>query len=34
MLLGALGERLLGNLLTRKGKIRTGESTSGAGQDF
>ena len=34
MLLGTLGERLLGNLLTSKGKVRAGESTSGAGQDF
>ena len=34
MLLGTLGASLLGNLLTGKGIIRTGEGTVRAGQDF
>ena len=34
MLLVTLGASLLGKLLTDKGKIRTGESTIRAGQDF
>ena len=34
MLLGNLGASLLGNLLTEKGKIRAGEGTTRAGQDF
>ena len=33
-LLGTLGASLLGNLLTRKGKISAGEGTVRAGQDF
>ena len=34
MLLGTLGASLLGNLLTGKDTIRTGESTIRAEQDF
>ena len=34
MLLGTLRASLLGNLLTDKGKIRAGEGTIRAGQDF
>ena len=34
MLLSALGDSLLGNLLTGKGTIRAGEGTIRAGQDF
>ena len=34
MLLGTLGASLLGNLLTGKRTIRTGEGTVRAGQDF
>ena len=34
MLLGTLGASLLGNLLRGKGKIRVGECTIRAGQDF
>ena len=34
MLLGTLCASLLGNLLTDKGKIRAGEGTIRAGQDF
>ena len=34
MLLGILGASLLENLLTSKGKIRAGEGTFRAGQDF
>ena len=34
MLLGALGVRLLSNILTGKGKIRAGEGTVRAGKDF
>ena len=34
LLLGTLGASLLGNLLTGKGTIRSGEGTNRAGQDF
>ena len=34
MLLGTLGDSLLGNLLTGKGKFRAGEGTIRAEQDF
>ena len=34
MLLGTLGAKLLGNLLTGKGTIRAGKSTITGGQDF
>ena len=34
MLLGTLGASLIGNLLTGKGKIRAGEGTITAGQNF
>ena len=34
MLLGTLGASLLGNLLTSKGRIRAGEDTIRADQDF
>ena len=34
MLLGTLGAKLLGNLLTGKGVIKTGEHTIRAGQNF
>ena len=34
MLLETLGDSSLGNLLTGKGKIRAGEGTFRAGQDF
>ena len=34
MLLGTLGARLLGNLLTGKGTIRAGDGTIRAEQDF
>ena len=34
MLLGTLGATLLGNLLTSKGTIRTGEDTIRAGKYF
>ena len=34
MLLGILGDSLLGNLLTGKGTIRAGEDTIRACQDF
>ena len=34
MLLGTLDASLLGNLLTDKGAIRTGEGTIRTGQDF
>ena len=34
MLLGTLGDSLLGNLLIGKGTIRTVEDTIKAGQDF
>ena len=34
MLLGTLGPSLLGNLLTSKGRIRTGEDTIRTDQDF
>ena len=34
MLLGKLGARLIGNLLTAKGAIRAGKGTIRAGQNF
>ena len=34
MLLGTLGASLIGNLLTGKGKIRSGEGTIRGGQNF
>ena len=34
MLLGTLGAKLLGNLLTGKGTIRAGKGTITGGQDF
>ena len=34
MLLGTLGDSILGNLLTDKGTIKAGKGTIKAGQDF